>query len=139
MTLEKLQQDMIAAIKEKDKDKKEVLSSLIGAIKNEAINKKCRNSIPEELVNEVILKELKIANEMKENCPADREDLRAIYSYNHSIISNYAPKLLNNKEEIYNLLIENGIEPIKANRGKAMKFLKGKADLEFVNKCGLFN
>ena len=38
MTLEKLQKDMIAAMKAHEKDRKEAISSLIGAVKKYAID-----------------------------------------------------------------------------------------------------
>ena len=66
MTIEMLNADMITAMKNKDKFKKDVLSSLIGAVKKVAIDRKCRDNISEELVNEVLLKELKTVKEM--NC-----------------------------------------------------------------------
>ena len=53
MTLEVLQSAMIAAMKERNKSRKDAISSLIGAIKKTAIDKNCRDNITEELVNEV--------------------------------------------------------------------------------------
>ena len=59
MTLETLQAAMIAAMKERNKARKDSISSLISAVKKAAIDKMCRDDISEELVNEVILKEKK--------------------------------------------------------------------------------
>ena len=59
MKLETLQKDMIAAMKAKDKERKDSISSLIGAVKKVAIDEKVRDDIPEELVDRVILKEMK--------------------------------------------------------------------------------
>ena len=75
MTLEKLQTEMIAAMKSKNKSRKDTISSLIGAIKKTAIDKRCKDNITEELVNEVILKEKKTVQEMIDTCPANRTDL----------------------------------------------------------------
>ena len=63
MTFEKLQQDMIAAMKARDADRKEVLSNLVSAAKKAAIDKQCRDNITEEIVDAAILKELKTAKE----------------------------------------------------------------------------
>ena len=68
MTLETLQKEMIAAMKNKDKVRKDVLSSLIGAIKKAAIDQKCKENITEKLVDEVILKEKKTVQEMIDTC-----------------------------------------------------------------------
>jgi len=60
MTLETLQAAMIAAMKNKDKARKDTLSSLIGAVKKTAIDKMCKDNITDTLVDEVILKEKKL-------------------------------------------------------------------------------
>lgn len=59
MNLETLQKDMIAAMKAKEKLKKETISSLISAVKKAGIDNGDRENIPEELVNQTILKEVK--------------------------------------------------------------------------------
>ncbi len=65
MELETLRSDMIAAMKAKDKARKEAISSLISAAKKVAIDEGCRDDIKPELVDRVILKELKT---VKEQC-----------------------------------------------------------------------
>lgn len=52
MNLETLQKDMIAAMKAKEKLKKETISSLISAVKKAGIDSGDRENIPEELVNQ---------------------------------------------------------------------------------------
>ena len=74
MTLEKLQQEMIAAMKTGDKFRKTVISTTIAQIKKAAIDKGCRDNIPESLVDEVLLKTKKTAQEMIDTCPKDRKD-----------------------------------------------------------------
>ena len=59
MQMEQLQKDMIAAMKARDKVRKDAISSLVSAAKKAAIDEGCRDNIPEELVNKVILKEMK--------------------------------------------------------------------------------
>ena len=72
MTLEKLQSEMIQAIKNQDKTRKLVLSSLVDAVKKAAIDKNCRDNITESMVDEVLLKYKKMVQEMIDTCPADR-------------------------------------------------------------------
>ena len=142
MTLEQLQKDMIQAMKSKDILTKEVLSSAIGAIKNAAIAKKCKDNISEELVNEVLLKEKKTLQEQLDTCPADRLELILAYGTKFDILNKYCPKLLDNPEEIKNIILSElaaaGIEPVKANKGAVMKTVmpqfKGKADMKIVNQ-----
>ena len=53
MKLEILQKDMIAAMKAKDKFRKDCISSLVSATKKVAIDEGCREDVPEELVDRV--------------------------------------------------------------------------------------
>ena len=76
MQFETLQKDMVAAMKAKDKVRKEAISSLISAVKKTAIDEGTRDNITEELVNRVILKERKTVQEQLDSCPADRAELR---------------------------------------------------------------
>ena len=55
MTLEVLQKDMIAAMKARDKERKDSISSLVSAVKKVGIDNGCRDNIPEDIVDSVIL------------------------------------------------------------------------------------
>ena len=142
MTLEQLQKEMIQAMKDKQPIKKEVLSSAIGAIRNAAIAKKCKDNITEELVDEVLLKEKKTLQEQIDTCPTERIDLKNVYREKMVFLEPYCPKLITDPQVI-ELAIKTelavaGIEPVKANRGAIMKIImpqfKGKADMKVVNK-----
>ena len=58
MNIESLRKDMVAAMKAKDKPRKEEISSLVSEFKKSAIDGGCREDIPEDLVDRVILKDL---------------------------------------------------------------------------------
>ena len=133
MTLETLQKEMIAAMKAKNKVRKDTISSIVSAVKKAAIDNKCKDNITEELVNTAILKEQKTMQEMIDTCPADRTDLLTEYKEKMTIITEFAPKLLTDPDEIKTFIEETGIELIKANRGQIMKTLKGKADMKIAN------
>ena len=133
MTLETLQKEMIAAMKAKNKVRKDTISSIVSAVKKAAIDNKCKDNITEELVNTAILKEQKTMQEMIDTCPADRTDLLTEYKEKMTIITEFAPKLLTDPDEIKTFIEETGIELIKANRGQIMKALKGKADMKIAN------
>lgn len=142
MTLEKLQQEMITAMKSGDKFRKNVISTTIAQIKNAAIDKGCRDNIPESLVNEVLLKAKKTAQEMIDTCPESRQDLLKDYKKQMEIVCEFAPTLITDEAEI-KMLIEDyadgaKISLVKENRGTIMKILsrnlKGRVDMSIVNK-----
>lgn len=139
MKLEVLQKEMIAAMKAHDKVRKDAVSSLIAAIKKVAIDEGTRDNITEELVDRVILKEMKSVKEQIDTCPDTRPELKAEYTTNYEIISEFAPKLLS-KEEIKQILSEKFSEVIATkNKGMIMKTvmaeLKGKADGKTINEA----
>ena len=138
MQLETLQKDMIAAMKAKDKERKDSISSLIGAIKKVAIDEKVRENIPEELVDRVILKEMKSVKEQIDTCPADRTELLAAYKARYAVFEEYAPKMLS-AEEVKAIIMEKFADVVATkNKGMIMKNvmgeLKGKADGKVINQ-----
>jgi len=137
MKLETLQKDMIAAMKAKDKVRKDVISSLIAAVKKYGIDNGVRNDITEEMTDSVLLKELKTAKEQLDTCPSDRTDLREEYTVNYEIIKEYAPTLLS-EDEVRKIITEKFSDVIETkNKGLIMKAvmaeLKGKADGKVIN------
>lgn len=133
-----LQKDMIAAMKAKNKPRKEAISSLISAIKKVAIDEGHREDIQSELVERVILKELKTAKEQLDSCPAERTDLKEEYQIRYDVINEYAPVMMS-EEEIKSLLTEKFADVIATkNKGQIMKTvmgeLKGKADGKLINQ-----
>ena len=138
MQIETLQKDMIAAMKAREKNRKDAISSLISAVKKAAIDEGCRDDIREELVDRVILKELKTVKEQIDSCPADRTDLLEEYKYRYDVINEYAPQLLS-AEEVEQILKEKFLEVLASgNKGQIMKTvmpeLKGKADGKVINQ-----
>ena len=134
MTLEKLQAEMIAAMKNKDKLRKDTISSLVQAIKKFGIDNKCKDNITNKQLSSVILKEKKTMQEMIDTCPADRTDTLAEFNARMAIINEFAPSLMDNEDAIKTFIQNLGIEPIKSNRGEIMKALKGKADMKIANQ-----
>ena len=141
MTLEMLSKEMIVAMKNKDKLRKDTISALIGAVKKAGIDKGCRDNIPESLVTEVILKEQKTINEMIDTCPKDRENTLIEYKERAKIIAEFAPTMMTEDDIKMELLMFcefEGLDLTKANRAKIMKgfmpTLKGRADGKLANK-----
>lgn len=134
MKLEILQNEMITAMKEQNKIRKDTISSMISAIKKTAIDKKCKDNITEELINKVLLKEQKTMQEMIDTCPKDRTETLAEYECKMAIIKEFAPSLLTDEVEIENMIKSLDIPLEKSNRGNIMKALKGKVDMKIANK-----
>lgn len=138
MNFETLQKDMIAAMKAKDKERKDSISTLVSAVKKVAIDEGCRDDIKEELVDRVILKELKSVQEQIDTCPTDRTETLTLYKNRFDVISEYAPKQLT-EEEVTNILTSKFADVIATkNKGLIMKNimpeLKGKADGKMINQ-----
>ncbi len=138
MDIKTLQKDMIAAMKAKDKPRKESISALIQAVKKVAIDAGCRDDIPEEMVNKVILKEMKTVKEQIDGCPADRTDLLEEYQARYDVFNEYAPQLMS-AEEVEAELTEKFAEVLATkNKGQIMKEVmpafKGRADGKVINQ-----
>ena len=132
MKLETLQNAMIAAMKARDKARKDSIAVLVSAAKKAGIDAGCREAIPEEMVDQAILKEMKSVKEQVETCPAERAELLAEYKARLAVFEEFAPKMMN-AEEIRAFLQEKFVDVIATkNKGAIMKAvmpeLKGKAD-----------
>ena len=115
MKLKELQDAMIAAMKAKDKFRKDAISALVSAVKKKGIDNGCRDNIPDEMANEAILKEIKSVKEQIDTCPADRtEEVKAILEEKFADV----------------LATKNKGQIMKAVMGE----LKGKADGKVINQ-----
>ena len=138
MEFKDLQAAMIAAMKAKDKERKESISVLVSAAKKMAIDAGCREDIPEDMVNQAILKEMKSVKEQIDTCPADRVELKESYERRYAVMSEFAPKMLS-AEEIQEILTSKFAEVLETkNKGQIMKNvmpeLKGKADGKLIQE-----
>lgn len=130
---------MVAAMKAKDKERKDSLSMLLSSLKNAEINK--RSPLTEEEENAVVKKEIKQTRETMETAPKDREDIIEEARKRMEVYQEFAPVDMSPeqiKKAIEQVLSELGIEtPAAADKGKIMKVLmplvKGKADGKVVN------
>ena len=138
MDIKTLQKDMIAAMKARDKARKESISALIQAVKKTAIDAGCRDDIPEEMVNKVILKELKTDREQIDTCPADRTDLKEEYKARYDVFNEDAPKLMSEAEVEAELKEKYADVLATKNKGQIMKTVmpafKGRADGKVINQ-----
>ncbi len=138
MQFEKLQKDMIAAMKARDKVRKDALSALVSAAKKAAIDEGCRDNISEEIVDRVILKEIKSVKEQIDTCPDSRQDLRQEYQARYDIFQEYAPQMMS-AAEVEAFITERFADIVSGkNKGLIMKNvmpeLKGKADGSVISQ-----
>lgn len=138
MKIDVLRKDMVSAMKEHNKERKDAISSLIEAVKKVAIDEGTRDNISDELVDKVVLKELKVCKEQIDSCPKDRVELLNEYKKREEYIKFYAPKLLS-KEEIKKIINEKFSSIVESkNKGQIMKVImpefKGKADGKDINE-----
>lgn len=138
--IDEIRTEMMKAMKNKEKDRKETLSMLLAALKNKAIDKRADLTPEEEY--EVIKKEIKQTKETMDLAPADRTDIIDQCKARLAVLSEFAPEEMS--EEAIRAVIKEvmealGImEPSVKDKGKIMKELmprvKGKADGSLVNK-----
>lgn len=138
MKLKELQDAMIAAMKAKDKFRKDAIAALVSAVKKAGIDAGCREDIPDDMANQAILKEIKAVKEQIDTCPADRTELLEEYHKRYEIMNEFAPKLLS-AEEVKAILQEKFADLLATkDKGQIMKAvmaeLKGKADGKVINQ-----
>lgn len=142
MTIEKLQSEMIQAMKNKDKTRKSVLSGMVDAVKKASMTNNGRVEITEQLVDEVLLKYKKMVQEQIDTCPVDRAEILEEYKAQMEVVAEFAPTLITNETDIRYLILDiinNEIEFSKANRGVLMKILapvlkKYNVDMSIASK-----
>ncbi len=137
--IEFIRGEMVAAMKARDKQRKDVLSLLLTALKNAQIDK--REDLTEEEEGAVILKQIKQTKETLSLTPADRTDIIEECEFTIKVLEEYAPKMMDEAE--IRVVIEEVLKeleitaPSASDKGKIMKVLmpkvKGKADGKLVN------
>ena len=138
--IDKVRAEMMTAMKNKDKDRKDSLSMLLSALKNKAIDK--REDLTEAEEFEVVNKEIKQTKETMETSPADRTDIIEQCKSRIAVYQEFAPAQMSEEEikaVIGGVLTALGIEnPTAKDKGKVMKELmpkvKGRADGGMVNR-----
>lgn len=135
-----VQQQMMAAMKAKETERKNALSLLLAALKAKAKDK--RADLTEEEENAIIQKEIKQTRETMDSAPADRDDIRQECQLKLEVYQAFAPKEMS--EDEIRALVQSVLDalqitaPTMRDKGPVMKHLmpqvKGKADGKLVNK-----
>jgi len=137
--LERLNSDIIQAMKNKEKDKLSVIRMIKSSLQNEAI--KFGKEISEEDEITVLSREVKQRKDsLHEFDKAGRQDLVEKIRTELQYVELYMPKQLSEEEviEIVKQAVSETGASTKAEMGKVMAVImpkvKGKADGSFVNK-----
>ena len=138
MLKDRIYQDIVAAMKAKDKDKLSVLRMLKGSLQLENINK--GKELTDDVVIDVISREIKQRKEsIAEFTKGGREDLANETAKEIEILKAYLPEQLS-EEEIEKIIdqVFARVAPTSAkDMGKVMKevtpLVKGKADMSHVS------
>ena len=132
--VETLKQDLITAMKEKDKDKLNTLRSVKGALQLEIINNKKEES--DELLLDVINKQIKMRNDsIEEFKKAGRDDLVNSYQNEIDILNNYMPSKLTDEE--LESIINDAIKKIGASDIKQMGLVMKEITPLIKNRCDM--
>ena len=105
-----IRKEMMTAMKNKDKERKESLSMLLSALKNAQIDK--REDLTEAEENTIIAKEIKQTKETMDTCPADRTDIIDECKARLAVLEEFAPEQMSEEQieaEINAVLAELGI------------------------------
>lgn len=137
--VEQLKQDMITAMKEKDKERLTVIRMVKAALDKERIDKKIE--ITDELLIDVVNKQIKMRNDsIEEFKKASRNDLIENVTKEIEVLMNYLPEQLS-LEEVEDI-ISQAISSVGANSmkdmGSVMKEVtpkvKGRFDMKKVSE-----
>lgn len=136
--LEKLNKDMIEAMKNKEKDRLTVIRMVKAGIKQEVIDHKKEES--DDLLIDVVNKQIKMRKDsISEFEKAGRDDLVKKTQEEVDVLMNYLPEQLSMEE--VNKIIDEIFDKVKPesqkDMGKVMKeaqvLLKGKTDMKEVS------
>ena len=136
---EKMKQDLITAMKEKDKDRLTVLRMVKGAMQLEHINNKKEEN--EELLVDVVSKQIKMRKEsIVEFEKGSRQDLIDQANLEIDILKEYLPKQLSAEEvdkiidEVFVKVNPTSPKDMGLIMREATPLLKGKADMKLVSE-----
>lgn len=143
MTLQELQSLKIEAMKTGDKTRIKVLNDIIVLVQKEQTRGKTKIDATEEMVAACATKAQKTLEEMVATCPntAEYAERLADYTAQLAIVTEYAPKMITDPEEIARMVIDaidDTIEMTIRNKGQIMRVvmptLKGRVDMAIANK-----
>lgn len=132
--IDTLKQDLVNAMKEKNKLKLNTLRAVKGALQLEIINNKKEES--DELLLDVINKQIKMRKDsIEEFKKANRQDLIDSYQEEIMVLENYMPKALSDEE--VDSIIKEAIEKLGASSVKDMGSVMKEITPLVKNRCDM--
>ena len=134
---EVIKAEMTAALKSGDKLRRLTLADMVATIDKMATSGKKRVEITDAFVDEVLVKYKKTVQEMVDTCPDNEKyaDKKAEYIAKLAIANEYAPRVIDNKDEIIKMInlfgADKCISIVSQNRGILMKMV-----MPFLKKEG---
>ena len=131
--LKKIQEEIKAAMANKNKDKKEVLKSVLG--KAQLIAKESKQEITDTVIIDAINKELKQLNQTKDSIPTESDLYKSTQS-KINMLEEYLPRRLTQDEiriEIAKLLSKGAYSNFGEKMKIVMSELRGKADNKLIS------
>lgn len=137
--LKRLEEDIIAAMKNQDKDKLATLRMVKGALQLEVINKHVEKN--DELLISIIVKEIKTRNESVDTfIKGNRQDLVSKTLEEIRLLKGYLPTQLSSDEvediidQVFLLVKPTGVSDMGKIMKEIMPLVKGKADMNLVSR-----
>lgn len=137
--LKRLEEDIIAAMKNQDKDKLATLRMVKGALQLEVINKHVEKN--DELLISIIVKEIKTRNESVDTfIKGNRQDLVSKTLEEIRLLKGYLPTQLSSDEveeiidRVFLLVKPTGVSDMGKIMKEIMPLVKGKADMNLVSR-----
>ncbi len=131
---EKLHEDLIKAMKEKDKETLNVLRSVKAAIQLEVINNK--RTCCDDLILDVISKQIKMRKDsISEFTKASRQDLVDEYQKEIDILKKYLPEQLT--EDELNKIIDDVFKKVNPSSIKDLGIIMKEITPLVKNKCDM--
>lgn len=131
---ERLHEDLIKAMKEKDKETLNVLRSVKAAIQLEVINNK--RTCCDDLILDVISKQIKMRKDsISEFTKASRQDLVDEYQKEIDILKKYLPEQLT--EDELNKIIDDVFKKVKPSSIKDLGIIMKEITPLVKNRCDM--
>ncbi|MEG2283356.1 MAG: GatB/YqeY domain-containing protein [Bacilli bacterium] len=137
--LKRLEEDIIVAMKNQDKDKLATLRMVKGALQLEVINKHVEKN--DELLISIIVKEIKTRNESVDTfIKGNRQDLVSKTLEEIRLLKGYLPTQLSSDEvediidRVFLLVKPTGVSDMGKIMKEIMPLVKGKADMNLVSR-----
>lgn len=131
---ERLHEDLIKAMKEKDKETLNVLRSVKAAIQLEVINNK--RTCCDDLILDVISKQIKMRNDsISEFTKASRQDLVDEYQKEIDILKKYLPEQLT--EDELNKIIDDVFKKVNPSSIKDLGIIMKEITPLVKNRCDM--